>query len=152
MLSDHARRVIEWKESTGEPWKLVILVTGSRAWTDKTIVGRILQGLDNPYEPGQTLVVHGDARGADKIADAWALRNGTFVAAFPADWEGLGKSAGPRRNQEMVNYVAQQPRHVCIAFKTDFDRTLAKGGTEDCVRRAKLAGIHTYIIQEAPDV
>lgn len=48
------------------------------------------------------LVVSGGARGIDRLADAWATARGYVSLVMPADWDRHGKSAGYKRNQEMV--------------------------------------------------
>lgn len=63
---------------------------------------------------------------------------------FRADWKLHGEGAGPRRNQRMLN--EGQPELV-LAF---VNKPLAESrGTADMVRRAKAAGISTYVIETA---
>lgn len=76
-----------------------VLVTGSRNWTDR---GAIEEGF-TMFEP--TLVAHGDAQGADWIANAVAMGLGIDVVRFPANWNGRGKKAGPHRNRLMFDMV-----------------------------------------------
>lgn len=52
-----------------------------------------------------TEVVSGCARGADAGGEAWAKQRGVPVKYFPADWDKYGRSAGPRRNQQMAEYA-----------------------------------------------
>lgn len=52
-----------------------------------------------------TELVNGMATGIDKCARRWAFLKGIKVANFPADWKKLGKSAGPRRNEQMLDYM-----------------------------------------------
>ena len=67
---------------------------------------------------------------AAEVANRW----GWTVEAYPADWDGDGKAAGPKRNARMV---AAEPRaDVCVAFVLPGAR-----GTWDCARRAVDAGI-----------
>lgn len=49
--------------------------------------------------------VCGDARGADTYGAVWAESLGIPVIHFPADWNGLGKSAGYIRNVRMADYA-----------------------------------------------
>lgn len=93
---------------------------------------------------GRVVFIHGDARGADKIADAVARRLGFDVEAYPADWRGNGKGAGPIRNRQMLDTGAT----LVVAFKEGFDHSLTRGGTENMVRMARAAGIPT-IVHEA---
>lgn len=45
---------------------------------------------------------HGDQRGADRSAGAWARSRGIAEDPFPADWDRYGNAAGARRTAEMV--------------------------------------------------
>lgn len=77
-----------------------ICVCGGRDYNDKETVWRALDTI-KAIMPNFTLV-HGDAKGADSLADAWARYNGIETDPFPADWELHGKSAGPIRNRQMI--------------------------------------------------
>jgi len=50
-------------------------------------------------------VVSGEARGADRLGELWAKRNGVPVAHFPALWERYGRFAGKMRNIQMADYA-----------------------------------------------
>lgn len=118
-----------------------VIVTGSREWTDAaaievTLRKRIaLHGTD-------IVVVHGNARGADKIAAAVAKRLGLQVESHSAHWEREGRLAGFIRNEHMLRLGAD----AVLAFKDSFDRTLSRGGTEHMVRISKAAGIPVALI------
>jgi hypothetical protein len=47
-----------------------------------------------------TTVVHGDARGIDKLSGLWAQKHGVPCEVFKADW--VDRGAGLRRNEEMA--------------------------------------------------
>lgn len=81
-----------------------------------------------------TLLIEGGAAGADKIAREWAVKNGIEVKTFPANWDALGRRAGPVRNQQMID--EGKPQGV-VAFP-------GGPGTADMIRRAKAAGIGVY--------
>lgn len=48
------------------------------------------------------LVIHGAAKGADSLAEAWAIKNNVEQLKFPADWKQYGKAAGFLRNTQML--------------------------------------------------
>jgi hypothetical protein len=50
-------------------------------------------------------VVSGMARGADTLGVEFAKRNGLVLHEFHADWEGIGRSAGHRRNAQMGQFA-----------------------------------------------
>ena len=104
----------------------VVMVTGSRDWSDRDIIEQAIRD-ENP-----TLLVLGDARGADTLA--LQIANDLKIPAIVhfAQWSQYGRRAGPIRNQEMVD---RNP-DVCLAFPLENSR-----GTADAMKRAKKAGI-----------
>jgi len=103
------------------------LFCGSRDWFEEWPIEHALKKL-----PEGSTVIHGDARGADRIAGRLASALGFEVQAFPADWS-KGLSAGPVRSQRMLD---EGNPDVVYAFPTSESR-----GTWDMVRRARKAGI-----------
>lgn len=111
-----------------------ILVTGSRDWDKPEFIEKILGGY-RELIPAPMLVVGACPSGADRYAEEiWSDQWQLPIERHPADWESWGKSAGPRRNQQMVNLGAD----LCLAFLKDGSR-----GTTDCGNKAILAGIPT---------
>jgi len=51
-------------------------------------------------------IISGHARGADSLGERYAKEKGYPLDVHPADWDRYGKSAGYRRNQEMVNVAS----------------------------------------------
>ena len=91
---------------------LTLLVCGGRYFDDQPLLNRTLDAIE-----GVTLVIHGDASGADYLAGCWAARRGVAVKTFPADWKRHGKAAGPIRNKAMlVELVFRHPRKLVVAF------------------------------------
>jgi hypothetical protein len=111
-----------------------LLVTGSRDWKD---VGVLTHWLDDAWHyltdfvGGEVTLVHGDAHGADRMAQGVWLNWGLPVEPHPADWR-LGRRAGYIRNAEMVSLGAD----LCVAFI--YHRS--KGATM-CAGLAEKAGI-----------
>ncbi len=48
------------------------------------------------------IIVSGGASGADALGERYARENGFKVERYPADWKRYGRSAGPRRNEQMA--------------------------------------------------
>ncbi len=85
-----------------------------------------------------TAIAHGGAKGADTLANAYALMIGIPVTEYPAQWGEFGKGAGPIRNGRML-----------ADFKPDAVIAFPGGrGTADMVARAKAAGVR--VIEVAP--
>lgn len=118
---------------------LRILVTGCRDWTDRAIIEREVaaQIVGNVRS---VTVVTGDAPGVDSIAGKVATARGWMWERHFADWKAYGKSAGPKRNAEMVAAGAD----VCVAFWDG-----KSPGTLDCIKRAVIAGIRVHVVPRA---
>ncbi|HEY0641295.1 MAG TPA: DUF4031 domain-containing protein [Pseudonocardiaceae bacterium] len=112
-----------------------VLVTGSRTWTDRGVIADKLREAARAH-PGATLV-HGAARGADRIAAAiwrrWGLPTEPHPVG-PADWDRDGPSAGHVRNRRMVALGAD----LCVAFIHN-----NSPGATGCADHAERAGIPT---------
>ena len=71
----------------------VVIVCGSRDWTDVETVRRRLAQL-----PPRCIILHGDCSGADKIAATEAKKMGHAVTGTPFI-EKMGRGGGPVRNR-----------------------------------------------------
>ena len=104
-----------------------VIVCGGRTYGNRQ---RVFETLDAIHaETPITALMHGNARGADNLADDWAMGK-CETLTFPPLWEVHGKSAGPKRNQEML----EAKPDLVVAFP-------GSHGTADMVRRAKAAGV-----------
>lgn len=122
---------------------LRILVTGTRHAGPQAgaqlIAAVLFQSVEVARVAGRDpVIVHGAARGVDRLAHSWAERFGVRIEQHPADWDAHGRSAGMRRNAEMVKLGAE----VCLAFPLI---GADSNGTWDCIRRAGRAGIPVRI-------
>lgn len=87
-----------------------VIVCGGRHYSQRTRLNKFLD--DFHIETPITILIHGDANGADKLAGLWGFRNGITVDPTPADWGKYGWAGGPIRNAEMID---KNP-DVVIAF------------------------------------
>jgi hypothetical protein len=125
-----------------------VVITGSRKFSNPLnatakIIERIVKLPEN------TLVIHGDAGGADRIAATAAKRVGLMVMAVPAEWErhsktcrcrghGYCREAGKRRNLQMLD---MEPDLV-IAFWNG-----TSGGTLHTITNARERKLDLEIIR-----
>lgn len=114
-----------------------LLVFGSRKWKDARMVRDVIQDLC------PDLVVHGAARGADMLAGQAAKELGIPQRAYPANWDLYGRSAGPIRNQQMLD---EEHPDMAVGFRVGGPSP----GTDDMARRVGRAGI-TLMMFESMD-
>jgi hypothetical protein len=116
-----------------------ILITGSRDWFDQEKMWGALDKYLLTFLPeDDMIIVHGDARGADRMAKKWAIDRGVEYEDHPADWDKHPKAAGPIRNREMLKLGAD----VVLAFPLP-----ASIGTYDMIKIAEKAGVFVKVIE-----
>jgi hypothetical protein len=118
----------------GAPIQMKILICGDRNWCNEELVREQLAKL-----PPETIIIEGEAKGADTLARRIAEELGLEVRKYPAKWQTYGKAAGPIRNREMLK---ENPELV-MAFHDDIQNSK---GTKDMVTIAQKAGITVVII------
>lgn len=78
-----------------------LLVCGGRDFEDVAV---LLDAMNAAVGDNRDVVViHGGARGADKIAGAIATAAGVPTEVHTADWDRYGKRAGYLRNRQMLD-------------------------------------------------
>lgn len=108
-----------------------IAVTGGRNYSNRKFVYTMLDSALEKF-PNMTLV-HGGATGADDLANDWAIENKIDVIIFEAEWDKLGKAAGPIRNKQM----AESNISFLIAFS-------GGSGTNNMFQECRRLGIPTW--------
>ena len=115
-----------------------VLITGGRNFAGRALMWSTLDRLHAEHH--FTLLIHGDARGADRLAGEWARERGIEVLACPADWKRYGRGAGPKRNRQMLD---ERPDLV-VAFP-------GGSGTRHMVLIAEDAGVKVIVVAAAND-
>lgn len=105
-----------------------VVVCGGRDYRDRAAVYAFLDKLH--AEHGITLIIHGDASGADRLGRDWAVERGIPHRPFPADWS-KGCRAGFRRNRQMLT---EGNPDLIVAFP-------GGRGTTDMILAGKTAGV-----------
>ncbi|PBC38564.1 hypothetical protein CJ179_38890 [Rhodococcus sp. ACS1] len=119
----------------------VVLLTGSRNWTDRDKISRELFAIwDELGRHPRALLVHGACHlgGADIIGEGIWRSKYLPTLGIPALIDSNGRVYGPDRNAELI----QTKPDRCLAFPTPGSR-----GTRNCIRLAKEAGIDTRIFE-----
>jgi len=106
-----------------------ILVTGGRNY------GQAMREQDFIYDVLDEIcpnhVIEGGASGADAVARAWCEHREVQNTTYKADWDRLGKWAGPRRNTLMLTHGKPD---LVVAFQ-------GGRGTANMVSQANGAGV-----------
>lgn len=119
-----------------------VLVCGDRHWKNKELIRKVLLQLWQKDGRVDFFVIEGAAPGADTLAHQVREEEGWPGRRFPADWAGLGKAAGPIRNQKMLDIGDP---HLVLAFHNNLKDSK---GTADMLRRARRAGIPIRLVKE----
>ena len=109
-----------------------VLVCGGRDYWDKATIRKELA------EVKPTVVLHGAASGADRLAGEVATEMKVPVEEYPARWNDYGRAAGIIRNQMMLTHGKPD---LVLAFP-------GGRGTADMVQRAQKAGVPVRIVSE----
>ncbi len=111
-----------------------VIVCGGRRYSNRKRVFDTLDAIH--WATPITVLMHGNARGADGLADDWAAGKVKTVTFTPA-WEQHGRAAGPLRNQEMLDAGPD----LVVAFPGGH-------GTADMVRRAKAVNVRVMEVAD----
>lgn len=79
-----------------------LIVAGSRSITDYNLVKHSIETLIKDQNLTISTIISGTARGVDSLGERWAREHNIPISRFPAKWKELGKYAGIKRNEEMV--------------------------------------------------
>lgn len=132
-------------DSKTPSYQTVILITGAREWNNFQVVQKVLK----EYKTGdnnKVLLIHGDCRGADKIAGYVGKHLGFELSVKPANWKLYGKRAGVLRNLEMIqealSYKTKAQQVIVLAFHDNIDKSK---GTKHCIEQAKAKGLNVLL-------
>ncbi len=113
-----------------------IVIAGCRNYNNyneaKTFIDIIINKIPNKEN---IKILSGGARGADALGERYAKENGFKIEYHPADWAKYGKSAGPKRNQEMA-----QACDIAICFWDSHSK-----GTKSMIDYARKYGKLVFI-------
>ncbi len=121
-----------------------VLICGSRDFDERALIFRRMIALTREKGAENLTLIHGDARGADRLAAACARQLlWREIKAYPADWDKYGKRAGFVRNNIML--VDGNPDLV-IGFKN----RAYSAGTDMMINLAREAGVETEVHFSGP--
>jgi hypothetical protein len=127
-----------------------IIIAGSRNFNNYKLLKNTCSKIINElkYNNSKCEIISGNAFGADRLGELFAKENSYNLKIFPANWEKYGKSAGYVRNQQMIEYVKDNPeKGYLIVFWDEKSR-----GTKNTIDLARKYNIRTYIINFNGDI
>ena len=90
-----------------------------------------------------TCVISGGAQGIDTLAIRWAKSHGLKCIVMPADWDQYGRSAGYRRNEDMVS------KGYAKALIAVWDGT--SRGTKHMIEHARKCNLRVFVFRVEPE-
>ena len=113
----------------------VIFVCGGRGYADRKRVFEVLDLLQAQQQIG--MVILGGAQGNDALGLAWAQAWNIPVLTFSVNWDKYGRSAGPRRNAQMLK---EGKPDLVVAFP-------GGRGTANMIEQARKVGVEVMEIK-----
>lgn len=114
---------------------IIAIVSGSRDWSDRE---SIYKALDESC--CQMVVQGGCPTGADFIAREYARNKSLILVTFYANWKKYGNSAGPIRNERMLDAYKDNDQAIVLCFQKNFSR-----GTQNAIDIANQFYMHVKI-------
>jgi len=108
---------------------ITVLVCGGRDFDDYDHLEEFMDELNDQYPIAR--IVHGDAKGADRLAGEWAQSRRIDVSKYPANWKEHGNAAGPIRNRLMLDMESPD---LVVAFP-------GSRGTQNMIDQAEGMGV-----------
>jgi hypothetical protein len=120
-------------------WRAKILACGDRNYYNYKYVQVKLDEIAQTYFYGEKIVlIEGGAKGADTLARLAAERLGWAIVTVPAQWDKLGKAAGPVRNKAMLDMEPD----IIVAFH---DNIRESKGTYDMMCQGNTMGVPVFL-------
>lgn len=121
-------------DNTENPKK--ICITGERC-TSK-FYDKIYEDIQSATLNNTCLFVFGDCSGVDTCArQICHLLQVSFIV-YSADRNKYGNAAGPIRNAQMIDYIADSPNSEVWAYHSDLNRSKGTKNTVKLARQKKL--------------
>ena len=116
-----------------------LIVAGSRGFKSYRLLEAKLDTLLSAKRASgdEIVIISGCANGADQMGERYAKSRKLKVVLMPADWDGIGASAGYKRNVEMAKVA-----DGLVAFWDG-----QSPGTKHMIEEAKRRGLGVRVIE-----
>jgi len=119
-----------------------IAIVGSRNFTDYQYMKETINSHLYFEVNDINYIISGGAKGADTLAERYAKEHNIPIKIFPAQWETFGRSAGYRRNIEIIKNA-----DLVFAFWDGISK-----GTKHSIDLARKEGKKVFIYYFKKDV
>ena len=116
-----------------------VIIAGGRDYDDYLRLETFMDTVLGAKEHNTIEIVSGTANGADSLGEKYAIANEFALTQFPAQWDKYGKSAGYKRNVEMVEYA-----NALVAF---WNGNTVRSGTNHMINIALERELPTRIVR-----
>ena len=118
-----------------------IIICGGRHFNDYELLMSRLNDIiaSNKIDIKQLEIVSGHCEGADMLGEKCAADLGAKCTVFPAQWKKYGRSAGPIRNKQMIDYIKDCDNPIVLAFVNERTK-----GTRNTVSLAQKNNIPVF--------
>lgn len=114
-----------------------IIIAGCRDFNDYSVVEKeVMDFIGKVIGKIEIEIISGGATGADALGERFAKEHNLSLKIVPADWKTYGRSAGPRRNEQMARIAG-----TLIAFWDGKSR-----GTKNMIDTAKKLGLRVKVV------
>ena len=119
-----------------------VLICGGRHFNNYKLLEEGVDNILKLFTLDENLeIVSGHAEGTDTLGEMYAQNHNYSLKTFPADWKKYGRSAGPIRNKQMIDYIKEY-NSLLIAFVSDNTK-----GTKNTISLAKKDNIPVFEIR-----
>lgn len=115
-----------------------VAIVGSRTFEDYTAMERFIRHICETENIIPSVIISGGARGADLLAVRFANEHGIKLMEYKPEWNKYGKSAGFKRNVEIIDDC-----DVCLAF-WDGESKGTKHDIDLCKEKGKPCYIYRF--------
>ena len=114
-----------------------IIIAGFRDFNDYAVVEKeVMNYIGKFIDKVEIEIISGGASGVDALGERFAKEHNLRLKVVPADWKTYGRSAGPRRNEQMARMAG-----TLIAFWDGKSR-----GTKNMIDTAKRLGLRVKTV------
>ena len=114
-----------------------IIIAVCRDFNDYAVVEKeVMNYIGKFIDKVEIEIISGGASGVDALGERFAKEHNLRLKVVPADWKTYGRSAGPRRNEQMARMAG-----TLIAFWDGKSR-----GTKNMIDTAKRLGLRVKTV------